>query len=728
MDLQQLLTLFESWIDSMWGKIVLGVVGAIILVLLGLWMRKLLIKWMVRRKLGMYYPASRLNSITQNFVKPYFFVDSAEQFYELISFFLKKVFDPKHLDHKRYLLLGKHGSGKTTALLYVWRKYHFSLIGKKYKIHLVDLAHPKAIAHIEAITKPEKSILLLDSLEEDLEIYPDFKYRMDEILHTTEKFARVIIAARMSLFSDKVLQPGETQAKYVGENNFQFFGKCQLAPLNDPQSFSLAASMLKRTNSGDKLRFKERLSSDPYLLQLPGYLSVIAKGYYNEAELLYPYRVYRSRLHTLLGQHIQSEMIRKKRFAFLAEAAEWMYNNRNEQRGYFISEEDLQILIDEHEIPWRKSRENVLSLTTDRRWIFEKRGMLAYLLAWKAFHENWKSNKCVFEGMPLAAEYYREMCWERFQSQIDPSASLYRVGHSEKRPLFQLHPTELNNITRLYLTEFQFKDLRIFRGLNVLRGLYLNCKSLGDIPSQWIAEIPVRDYHLYLMQDGLVHQVFHPDTTEAELHTSGENVISLSADTFTEIVPAIQLAAIETVIPARPEAGKTETFLLRLFKQDLLTIPNPFCQSSESLFDREGEEIITYDWTLGLGAFDLFNKAKVYMLPDGSHNILFKNTYRPTLIVPLLENIVRQLVTVMGEDDRNNDYFDKDDEAQVEDGFWPGRIWAWQVSHRYAFPVNIYMDKPGEVKMLICGLKKREMKPERESFDKGEVGIENPFI
>ena len=728
MDLKQILTLFESWKDSLWGKIVLGTIALILLVLLLLWVWRFFVKWQVRRNLGIYYPSNRLRNLSKHFIKPHYFVDKPKQRFDLISFFMQQVFDPKHLEHKRYLLLGKHGGGKTSALLYLWQKYNFSLVGKAYKIHLVDLAHPQAINHIKAIQKPEKSILLLDSLEEDLHIYSDFKLRLDEILHTTEVFARVIIASRTSLFSDKVLQPGETQAKYVGESNFQFFGKCQLSPLNESESFSLAAKMLKKTNSGDKLRFKERLSSDPYLLQLPGYLSIISKGYYNESEMLYPYRVYRAHLHTLLGRYIQSELIRKKRFALLADIASWMYNHREEHGAFFITQEDLMMLVGEHELPWRKSRENILRQTSDKRWIFEYRGIMAYLLAWKAFHENWNSNQCRFEAMPLAAEYYLEMCWERLLEQIDPSSSLYRVGYSEKRPLFQLHPTELGKITRLYLTEFKHKDLRIFRGLHKLRGLYLNCKSLGEIPSKWVAEIPIRDYHLYLMQEGRVHHVFVPDTTIAELHTSDNRIISLSADTFTEIVPSIQLAAIESVVPARPEIGKTETFLLRLFKQDLLAIPNPFCKLSETLYDRDGDPIETYNWTLGLGAFDLFNEAKIFMLSDGSYNILFKNTYRPTLIVPLLENIVRQIVNVMGEDDRNNTYFDKDDEAQVEDGFWPGRIWAWHVSHRYAFPVNIYMDKPGQVSMLICGLKRREAKAGNESADKGEVGIENPFV
>ena len=58
-----------------------------------------------------------------------------------------------------------------------------------------------------------------------------------------------------------------------------------------------------------------------------------------------------------------------------------------------------------------------------------------------------------------------------------------------------------------------------------------------------------------------------------------------------------------------------------------------------------------------------------------------------------------------GEDDRNQATFTEDDIAQIEDGFWLGRKWAWEVSQSYENPINLYLEEPGKARLEIYGFR-----------------------
>ena len=69
-----------------------------------------------------------------------------------------------------------------------------------------------------------------------------------------------------------------------------------------------------------------------------------------------------------------------------------------------------------------------------------------------------------------------------------------------------------------------------------------------------------------------------------------------------------------------------------------------------------------------------------------------------------LEEILRRLVSVYGEDDWHREGFNLDDKAQIEEGHWTGRRWFWGNTDSYAFPVHMYMTSPGQVNLVVYGL------------------------
>lgn len=114
----------------------------------------------------------------------------------LINHFLKYEFDQKY-GSKYYLCLGDCGMGKTTFLINL---YYETLRKRKHKCVFISLQDPKCMEQIEKIDEPEKTILLLDALDENESAVTDFNSFMTSLENCTKFFYRVIITSRTNFF------------------------------------------------------------------------------------------------------------------------------------------------------------------------------------------------------------------------------------------------------------------------------------------------------------------------------------------------------------------------------------------------------------------------------------------------------------------------------------------------------------------------------------------------
>ena len=110
---------------------------------------------------------------------------------DLIPLFMKKVFRRKGVSGKFYLILADSGMGKSTFLvnLYIKYKYHlrFPFSPPKNKIRLLSFGYPDVKNHIESIDDQERTILLLDAFDEDLEASKNYENRLKDILSEVNK-------------------------------------------------------------------------------------------------------------------------------------------------------------------------------------------------------------------------------------------------------------------------------------------------------------------------------------------------------------------------------------------------------------------------------------------------------------------------------------------------------------------------------------------------------------
>jgi len=148
---------------------------------------------------------------------------------EGISYFLK-IFDGNILENTRFLLLGSAGIGKTTFLLNLYKTASLKL-PEGTNIQLFPLRTCNLEHEIQSLTHPEKTILLLDGLDE-LPIKSNMSLR--KVVEITERFKYVIITSRIESFNEDSELITNT-LKYSGDKECYKISKMYLSPFAEKE-------------------------------------------------------------------------------------------------------------------------------------------------------------------------------------------------------------------------------------------------------------------------------------------------------------------------------------------------------------------------------------------------------------------------------------------------------------------------------------------------------------
>lgn len=138
------------------------------------------------------------------------FFTSKQPLFKKISEFLKlKNFQQ---GNNQLFILSDAGMGKTSSLVIMKLIYLSSFWPKEYVCHLEKI-NEKTIENIRALENKRKTLLLLDSLDEDSTAYGRTEARLLEILEATKSFSKVIITCRTQFFPDHESDPLEVPGR-----------------------------------------------------------------------------------------------------------------------------------------------------------------------------------------------------------------------------------------------------------------------------------------------------------------------------------------------------------------------------------------------------------------------------------------------------------------------------------------------------------------------------------
>lgn len=659
----------------------------------------------IKNDLKRYFSSQTIRNAWKNYIPP--IVSSGKTPpVEMIPWFVKNILTKKNFEYSHYLVFGDSGIGKTTALIRLYAAYRYTFNSRDFSVLLLSLSDPSATFILQGYKNKDKTVLLLDGLEENLLASYDYKAGLDQILTETAGFAKVVISVQRGFLPESV--QGDTakeSVKYAGETCYQLFGRIEILPPLAKDLDRMVSRQMSGLSADEKQKLRDEIIMNPALYMRPGWAKWSHAMARSGQQAHYPYEIYKIAAHYLLGNIPGEDGQKEKIFAFASDLAANIWKGADENRRWAMPIADAEKLAGELGVDLGTLHNTFLEIFPEGYVRFVHKGFLGLFVAWKAFYEEWIPGDTHFSALPEAAEFFHQMCWQKALS-ADRSMEGYARLHqtSDRRELTSLTFREIRNISRLYLRGDRLSDVRFLRGITALKGLYLD----EGVPMRinLVSQMPHRSALIYLRQGGSFAGIYEFPQGNLKpflLHT--------------------RFSPLMSILPEIPEkAIKARKTILDVFSTRLRRLPNESCRPHPLPEGDTGEATDLFRLHLGVGEMDLFNLVEIFVMEDGSRNIVFSNTYLPTLINEQAEIVTNRLVEVYGEDDRNISTFGPDDLAQIEDGYWLGRRWFWKNSENYPYPIHLYMEVPGKIQLEVFGVlpepvSDQEIKTTQETSD-----------
>lgn len=134
---------------------------------------------------------------------------------------------------KYHLILGDIGAGKTTFLINL--RIALAKINN-YQAYYIPLAEDDSLSLINSIENKENSILLLDALDENKEIYNDYEDKIIQLTKALKEFKLAVLTCRTQFFPSETEELKNTDIrKYDKEKGFHFFEKKYITPFDNAE-------------------------------------------------------------------------------------------------------------------------------------------------------------------------------------------------------------------------------------------------------------------------------------------------------------------------------------------------------------------------------------------------------------------------------------------------------------------------------------------------------------
>lgn len=606
----------------------------------------------------------------------------------LSDYFVERFDTQKELDRNFYLLLGPSGSGKTHFLLRLYAKLTRNGLSK-HRAHYLALDKKPDLEQLSQLPNRSETVLLLDALDEDPLVFAHFGERMDQIIKHSRHFRKVILACSHARFAE-LEDLDQAYFTFVGPKESIRFNLCELVPLEGSKAIKKSVRRgLKKNHKCQTALLQEW----PEIAETPLWLESLNLSPVKEGDRFY-YQLFAYRVEAELQALYGKEEVVQIAHRFLEAIAGTMYLQWQEKGALQIKATELASLARAFDFDWRILKKRILILTEDEMLSFWHVSYLSFFLSRAAYRDELKPNLTRFRGLPLARTFYLEMAWLAYlKNEGDVKEYYYRSKYDHnKRSLSELNAWELPLLSRLYVNDLENKDVRFLRMLKHLKGLHLNESVDNWSDTAWLSELPAHDFTIYTNEKAGPAEIWQKKMLAGEVKIQ-KLVLSDALDPTLKLSPALW-----------PKIDKGRRDILKLFNLELSDLPNEFCEESGESISSQGEKVRKYQTHLGMLELELFNQLEIHQFSDGTYNLVFRHSHRPTMLTEIIAELLEKLFEAYGEDDYHRTKLDADDLSQIEDGQWLGRCYTWQNSDFYAYPLFIYMDQAGQFQLVMCGL------------------------
>ena len=385
----------------------------------------------------------------------------------LVEEFLKHILIRNNLSrYNRYLILGGSGVGKSTFSIALYYKYikKYTKQNLPYSIFILNMGDEdnleSSIKAVKQKENPEKSILILDALDENTHVGKFFENFWKELNRLTIDFKFVIITSRTQLFTDQQQIPKNVGFRH--DNKWIPYKKFYICPFTDrdvhhylrntfnegSEEWKHACTIVSKCECDD-LMSKAMLLT--YIKSLVGLntKSISIVDIYNE---IIDYWLSREcEQYAAKGNPIHKEM--KNRLYDLSKRLAVFMQDRD---SYYITEEDYKSFLDENK-NLLSDEFNGKTYAFDRRSLvewengklkFSHRSFFEYFIALNIF-EN-PSWSCNLPNLNLVEQFLNEMCKAYFTYHIESSTKSNKLNFGDikipRNDFYDIRDEQLYNI------------------------------------------------------------------------------------------------------------------------------------------------------------------------------------------------------------------------------------------------------------------------------------------
>lgn len=343
--------------------------------------------------------------------------------------FCDRIFKDNNPNERVYMVLAGSGMGKTTFMVNVFCHYvkqNMTRKGMNLDIRLLRLDDEKVLDDIKKISedgsiKPEKTILLLDALDENRYASGNFVEFKQKLEAAMEPFGLVMITCRDQFFDNEKSIPTSTSwVSVTKDKNLISYNKIYISPFSDEDIKKYLA--LKYKNKRKRKQASQIAEKCKDLMARPLLLSYMDDLLDGNFEFKTIYEIYRVLIDKWLQREvnkIQSEDARceqkKMLYHFSVRIARTIYENWKDTKSMLLSPEqmeDFMTRFNYSKVPYELKRRSLINRNVSGYYKFAHKSFLEFFLAQEYFHN--PTSNFEFKGMDMARRFYEEMCISAF--------------------------------------------------------------------------------------------------------------------------------------------------------------------------------------------------------------------------------------------------------------------------------------------------------------------------
>ncbi len=359
---------------------------------------------------------------------------------------------------------------------------------KRYKIQLLPLGHPKTDDAIDKIDEQEKTILLLDELDDDANAIIDYRERLTKIIAKTIDFQTIIISSRTQFFPSHVHEPAKTGIlKHGGEKGEYEFKKLYVAPFDYDDVKRFTRKKYRFYQRRQRRKAKAIVDRCPHLMVRPMLLAYIESLMEEEKNYEYAHEIYEA----MVRRWIKRERVKNKEDLrrFSEAIAVDMYRKQKERKGLFVEADEIEKFADRHGIRMKEFElkgQSLLNRDVDGRFKFAHKSILEYFLALQMLDNIELAREFKFDPMEFTRSFLLELSWCRHWLSAIASKRVkgrFRTSPPKEEELtYQLSLEKLRNASQLYLRGVTSEMiLMVAPGLSQVTSLDLNSNQIANV-------------------------------------------------------------------------------------------------------------------------------------------------------------------------------------------------------------------------------------------------------